>query len=131
MDDFEAKFTRACNSGGALSRLLIRVVQAWTKDRMGGVIVMCPSQKNFISIEFFDQATVNGKAAIEVDFVVAPTEASATRFLAGETFVTITAESVDDYKRASSHILRGSKNPQGLIDLKSGCKLLKGKILPA
>jgi hypothetical protein len=131
MDEFEAKFTRACNSGGALSRLLIRVVQAWTKDQMGGVIVVCPSRKSFISIEFFDIANVNGKAAMEVELVVAPTEDSAAGFLAGETFVTITAESVDDFNRASAHILRSSRSRQGLIDIKSGCKLLSGNILPA
>jgi hypothetical protein len=131
MDDFEATFTGACTSGGALSRLLIRVVQAWTKDRLGGVIVACPSRKSFISIEFFDIANVNGKAAIEVELVVAPTEDSAARFLAGETFVTVTADSVDDFKRASAHILQRSSSRQGLIDIKSGCKLLTGKILPA
>ena len=131
MDEFEEKFIRACSSGGALSRLLIRMVQAWTKDQMGGVIVVCPSRKSFISIEFFDIATVNGKDALEVELVVAPTEVSAARFLAGETFVTITAESVDDFKRASAHILRNSRSREGLIDIKSGCKLLSGKIPPA
>ena len=131
MSDFEAKFMSSCTSGTALSHLLIRVVQLWTRDGMDGVVLACPSGKSYISIEFFGPATVSGKAAIEVEFVMALTEDRAALFLAGETFATIHADSVDDFKKASAHILHSASNPQGLIDVKSGCKLYRGNLLPA
>jgi hypothetical protein len=132
---FELQFKNSCSASGTLpyrlSKVLMRIVQAWTQRKLGGVVLANPSQTKFIAIEFFGPSQLQGKPAVQVELVCANSLQRAQAFLAGETLEVIHCFNDAAYEDTSRHIMRYSNEKGSLVDLESGCPLLEGLILPA
>ena len=106
-------------------KLLVDIVEAWTKYNKGGVIVCSASSKLFLAVEFYGPGD---DGTVKVEYVCATTRKAVSDFLRDEEIMLFDC-SDEVARKLHQHIIKHSTS-RGLVDVASGCKIYDGHLAP-
>ena len=118
-------------SGGKhdVKSICVALRRAFERNLGGAILIRVDAAKSSgraLAIEF---DSPRGDDGIEVEFVVAPDEGRAKKFLRDETFEAVSL-SVDAFEEFRRYILSKSHSKGGQVDIGSGCAIYEGYIAP-